>query len=50
MMTDEELKKKIEELKADHVAAGGFISDEEAEEVIREIYASKRQGKNETLS
>ena len=50
MMTDEELKKKIEELKADHIAAGGFISDEEAEEIIREIYVLKCQGKNETLS
>lgn len=45
MMTDKELKKKIEELKADHIAAGGFISDEEAEEVIRKAYGSESQKK-----
>jgi len=45
MMTDEEFKKKIEELKADHIAAGGFISDEEAEEVIKKTCCSKYQKK-----
>lgn len=50
IMTDEELRKRIEELKADHIAAGGYISDEEAEEVIRKVYASKCQEKNEKLS
>lgn len=50
IMTEEELKKKIEELKADHIAAGGFISDEEAEEVIRKVCAPKCQGKDEKLS
>jgi hypothetical protein len=45
MMTEEELKKKIEELKADHIAAGGFISDEEAEEVIKKACCSKSKNK-----
>ena len=45
MMTEEELKKKIEELKADHIAAGGFISDEQAEEVIKKAYCSKSKKK-----
>ena len=45
MMTDEELKKKIEELKADHIAAGGFISDEEAEEVVKKAYGLESQKK-----
>lgn len=45
MMTDEELKKKVDELKADHIAAGGFISDEEAEDVIKEACCSKPKKK-----
>jgi hypothetical protein len=45
IMTEEQLKKKIEELKADHIAAGGFISDEEAEEIVKKACCSKSKKK-----
>ncbi len=35
-MTEEELRKKIEEVRLDHIAAGGFISYEDSEAIVRE--------------
>jgi len=40
-MTEEEIQRKIEDLKVDHVAAGGFISHEDAEKIIRKVYDSE---------
>jgi len=37
-MTEEELQKRVEALKLDHIAAGSFISHDEAEEIIRKAY------------
>ena len=37
-MTLQEWERKVRELETDHIAAGGFISREEAEKVIEEAY------------
>ncbi len=44
-MTEEELRKKIEEVRAEHVAAGGFISYEDAEAIVREAYGLEPHNK-----
>jgi len=40
-MTPEERERKIRELMADHQAAGGYISREEAERIIDEVAAKE---------
>lgn len=49
-MKEEELRKKVKKLKLDHIAAGGFISDEEAKKVIKEVYDLESGTKRETPS
>lgn len=44
-MTEEELQKRIEALKLDHIAAGSFISHDEAEEIIRKVYGPEADEK-----
>jgi len=43
-MTQEERERKIRELIADHYAAGGYISREEAERIIDEVAAKAAAG------
>ena len=49
MMTEEELQDKVDALRRDHVAAGGFISQEDAEAIIRKAYGLEpsRSGESE---
>lgn len=49
-MKEEELQKKVKKLKLDHIAAGGFISDDEAKKVIKEVYGLEAGTKRETPS
>lgn len=37
-MTHEERERKIRELELDHIAAGGFVSYEDAEKIIEQVY------------
>ncbi|NLJ61209.1 MAG: hypothetical protein GX338_09725 [Firmicutes bacterium] len=46
-MTEEELRKKIEEVRLDHAAAGGFISYADAEAIVREAYGLESREKSE---
>lgn len=46
-MTREEWESKVRELELDHIAAGGFISHEEAERIIEEVYGPKPCDKTE---
>lgn len=49
-MTDEELLKRIEALRLDHLAAGSFISDEYTEEIIGSVYGQEADEKLTTSS
>lgn len=40
-MTIQEWESKVRRLESDHIAAGGFISREDAEKVIEEAYGPK---------
>lgn len=40
-MKPEDWERKVRELELDHIAAGGFISHEEAERIIEEAYGPK---------
>lgn len=40
-MRKEDWERKARELQLDHVAAGGFISQEQAERIVEEIYGPK---------
>lgn len=40
-MTLQEWERKVRELELDHIAAGGFISREDAERVVEEAYGPK---------
>lgn len=40
-MKRDEWGRKVKELQADHIAAGGFISPSEAERIIEEAYGSR---------
>lgn len=40
-MKPEDWERKVRDLELDHIAAGGFISHEEAERIIEEVYGPK---------
>lgn len=40
-MTIQEWESKVRQLESDHIAAGGFISREDAEKVVHEAYGPK---------
>lgn len=45
-MTLQEWERKVRELELDHIAAGGFISREDAEKVVEEAYGPKPAAAN----
>jgi len=49
-MTLQEWERKVRELETDHIAAGGFISREDAEKVIEEAYGPKPAAANAEAS
>lgn len=49
-MTLQEWERKVRELELDHIAAGGFISREDAERVVEEAYGPKPVASNAQAS
>mgnify|MGYP000923226371 FL=1 len=47
-MKPEDWERKVRDLELDHIAAGGFISHEEAERIIEEVYGPKPCDKMES--